>query len=396
MEGGKIMHILLLSTLINPSLFKKQNTQYGFISNPSNQHFYHSLAKMLAINNTVDVLVNRPLIKKHYGLFLKSQTEIEDNITYHYLPYINKLKIKSFFISHANFSKIKPLVHEDTIIFVDSLNYSLLVLAFRIAKKFHLPIVGVLTDHPKNLTGASITYQQRILKYWSRFDYYYCLTKGLEKEANIYHRPSFIKEGLIDPNLFKKDVSEIKPYLFFGGALYELYGVKKMINNFLIINKQHNLDLSLYIAGHGILKKDIITLSEKYPSIKYLGLLNQEELLEIECHALFNINPRPLNETIDNLSFPSKVLEYIASGRPLISTRHPRLVELFDDNIFWIENDTEDDYLSTIKKVMNTSPDTLLSKIKKAQKIVYENYSLPAVAASLDSFFKESKCSSSD
>lgn len=385
------MHILLLSTLISPSLFKEQTTKYGFVSNPSNQHFYHALAKMLAINNAVDVVINRPLLKNHHGLFLKSQTEVEDNISYHYLSTFNIPKIKSFFISHANLSKIKSLIHEDTYIFVDSLNYSLLVLAFRIAKKFHLPIVGVLTDHPKNLTGSSFSYQKRILKYWPKFDYYYCLTKGLEKEANIHHRPSFIKEGLLDSKLFKESATEIQPYLFFGGALYGLYGVQKMINTFLTINSQYNLGLSLYVAGHGNLKNEIITLAQKYPSLKYLGLLNQEELLEVERHALFNINPRPLNEAIDNLSFPSKVLEYIASGRPLLSTRHPRLIELFNDLIFWIEDDTEEAYFSAIKKVMNSSPDTLLFKIKKAQKIIYENYSLPVVASSLEAFFKENK-----
>lgn len=385
------MHVLLLSTLVSPSLFKEQTVKYGFVSNPSNQHFYHALAKMLNINNTVDVLSNRPLIESHHDIFLKSQTEIEDNISYHYLSTINIPKVKSFFISYANLSKIKPLIHKDTYIFVDSLNYSLLVLAFRIAKKFHLPIVGVITDHPKNLTASSTSYQQRILKYWPKFDYYYCLTKGLEKEANIHHRPFFIKEGLIDPKLFIESVKEIKPYLFFGGALYELYGVQKMIDNFLAIDNQYNLGLSLYIAGHGNLKNEIIALTQKFPSLKYLGLLNQEKLLKVESHALFNINPRPLYGKIDNFSFPSKVLEYIASGRPLLSTRHPRLIELFSDLIIWIEDDTEEAYFSAIKKVMDSSPNTLLLKTKKAQKIVYKNYSLPVVASSLEVFFKENK-----
>ena len=147
------MHALVLSTTLSEDdfalLLKKGNH-----ANPSNQHFYSSFMKMLAIHYNVDVLSYRPLtIFKNQ--WIKKEESESNNIHFHYLSFFNFPKIKSLQIAHYSLKKIRKYIHSDTILFVDSLNIALVKLAFRISKKFHLPIVGIITDHPKNITGVT-------------------------------------------------------------------------------------------------------------------------------------------------------------------------------------------------------------------------------------------------
>ncbi len=366
------MHILLLSTVISESRFNEL-VKNGCASNPSNQHFYHSLAKMLAINYQIDILVNRPFVKKK-ELRIKEECETEDRLNFHYLSYFNIPKFKSVSIAYYSLKRIKQLIHKDTIIFVDSLNYSLIKLGFRIAKKFKLPIVGVITDHPKNLTNAPKRYLKMILRYWPRYDYYYCLTEALNKASNPYNHPSFIKEGLIDPDYFK--VKQPRPleqeYMFFGGALYERYGVLDLLKAF----HSSSLNTYLVIAGHGPLKSTIEQFAKIDNRIHYVGLLSWPEMIAYEQNAICNINPRPINEIVDALSFPSKVLEYLTSGVPLLTTNNQYIKRIFNDNVFWIDLSTEQGFIHAFEKFFALSNDGKKKRADTAYKLASTRYFL--------------------
>ncbi len=379
------MHILLLSTVISDERFNDL-CQKGCASNPSNQHFYHSLAKMLAVKYPVDILVNRPTLKKD-GRYYKNEEDSEESIHFHYLSFWNMPKLKGINIGYYSLKKLKSIVHPDTMIFVDSLNYSLLKLGFRIAKKYHLPIVGVITDHPANLTNSSKKYQKIITKLWPKFDYYYCLTPALNAKANPHNRPAFIKEGLIDVSIFSFHYQRPldKDYLFFGGALYERYGILDLLHAF----HRFQSPVHLVIAGHGPSSEIVKQYALIDNRIHYVGLLNQQEIIAFEQNALCNINPRPINSHLDDLSFPSKVLEYIASGVPLLSTKNHNLVKIFQDNVLWINGQTNDDFLSSFESLMVLSKEEQAQKAQKAKAIALSDYSLEKVAEELEVLFKD-------
>ena len=94
------MHALVLSTTLSEDdfalLLKKGNH-----ANPSNQHFYSSFIKMLAVHYNVDVLSYRPLtIFKNQ--WIKKEESESNNIHFHYLSFFNFPKIKS--LHFQNFS----------------------------------------------------------------------------------------------------------------------------------------------------------------------------------------------------------------------------------------------------------------------------------------------------
>lgn len=385
------MHALLFTSSILEEdftlLIKKGNH-----ANPSNQHFYQSFAKMLSLIGPLDVISYRPLtiLKGHY---LKEINKTSENMHYHYLPFLNLPKIKSFQIAHYSLRKIKKWLHSDTIIFVDSLNIALIQLAFRTAKKYHLPIVGVITDHPKNITGVSKKYIQTIESYFSKYDLYYALTDGLNQTTNPLHHPCFIKEGLIDDTIsfsptLKKDTP---PYIFFGGALYEKYGISNLLKAF----HRYESSCHLILAGQGPSVPLIEEYMKKDARIHYVGLLSKEEMLCYEQNALLNINPRPLNKELEALSFPSKILEYIHSGTPTMTTENEIISRNFFDNLFYIGTGTEEEIYQGFVHFFSLSKKEQEQKAKKARELALAHYSLSVVAEEFASFIKECNSSSS-
>lgn len=61
--------------------------------------------------------------------------------------------------------------------------------------------------------------------------------------------------------------------------------------------------------------------AQLYGWIKYFGIVNNNEVKNLETQAKVLINPRDPLKPITFYTFPSKLLEYIASGTLTISTK---------------------------------------------------------------------------
>ncbi len=103
--------------------------------------------------------------------------------------------------------------------------------------------------------------------------------------------------------------------------MYERYGVETLIHAYLQL-KPKNIDL--LIAGFGPVSQRIEQLSQQHRQIKFLGLLNPTLTRKYQAGAYVNINPRPLDASLDSVAIPSKVLDYISSGAP--NPDHPSSV----------------------------------------------------------------------
>lgn len=389
MEGGNLkMHALLLTTSTSKNYFNEL-LEKGHTPNPSNQHFYHLFREMLSLKYNVDVFSYRP-VTQSTPLIYKYQKETEESITYHYLPFINVKGLKSSCIINTSLKIIKPVIKKDTIIFVDTLNISLIKLAFKISKKYGLPIVGIVTDYPTNLSSVSKKYTDSVLKYLPLYDLYYCLTNELNNKANIHNRPSIIIEGLIDQDKSSKEEICFDNYFFFAGALYKRYGIENLLKAFHKWNGNYNL----LIAGHG----QEVNLVRKYAledeRIHYLGLLPIETILFYERNSLLNINPRPFSSTLDKLSIPSKTIEYSASGTLMMTTENNFLKELLgDDALFIGKGDVKDIYNGFVDfSELNKAEQK--KKALSAKTKILKRYSLNAVSNKLDHFLRENITSS--
>lgn len=383
------MNILVFSSAMPDSRFSSYQDDAILKPNPSNQNFYSKLIKTLAINNNVSVVSHRPFVK---GMFrrkisLDGDIVMDGNVKY----YLTNVRADKFFklfeekrtIEKTAKSAIDDFVSNDFIIVTDTLRLNLLKAAKKIAKRYNAQIVGMLTDNPMNLSGGHAFVKKYLLKQGESLNGYLSLTDGL---VNVYnkHLPSYVFEGLVtEESEGRKD--PIFNYFYFGGSLYERYGVKTMVEAF----HKSNLKNKLVIAGNGPLDKWIEQMADEDYRILYLSQLNKEKNIGYLRNSIANINPRPINPDIDKESVPSKLLEYLSIGTPVISTKYPKLYGLFKDDVTWVDGNDVESMRMAFESYNVHNQETYLKKAATARRKVFEFYGLNVQAESIDHFLAE-------
>lgn len=105
---------------------------------------------------------------------------------------------------------------------------------------------------------------------------------------------------------------------FFAGTLWETNGVSLMLE---AMERMHDSRVRLWIAGDGARKAQVEAAAARDPRIVYLGKLSPAELHEAYRKADVLLNTRVTSGVhASPYLFPSKLLECLATGKPVIST----------------------------------------------------------------------------
>lgn len=115
--------------------------------------------------------------------------------------------------------------------------------------------------------------------------------------------------------------SDSQRVIFYSGVLNQYGGVDLLLDAF---NKIENPNVRLWICGKGDHPKLRYALKQDN-RITFYGCVDEMTLKQLSRQAWVMVNPRP-NAVIDSKhNFPSKVLEYLSYGKPVISTWTPGL-----------------------------------------------------------------------
>ena len=382
------MNVLVFSSAMRETDFALYQEEAKIKPNPSNQNFYYKLIKALAINNTVSVVSHRPLVKGMFKRgYLESDTVSDGKIKFYYTNNKSDKSFKLFeeksSIEKAAKEAIDDFMSHDFIVVTDTLRLNLIKAAKKIAKKYNAKIVGMLTDNPLNLSTGSSFIKNYLIKQASDLDGYLSLTNGLVEIYNS-NAPSYVFEGLVSEEK-EGNKDPIFNYFYFGGSLYERYGVKTLVDAF----HKSNIKSKLVLAGSGPLAEYIEELAQEDYRILYLSQLSKEKNIAYMRNSIANINPRPLDSKIDNESVPSKLLEYLSIGTPVISTKYPKLYSTFKDDVSWIDGNDIEDMRFALEKYDVSNQEQYLKKAATARRKVFEFYGLDVQAESIDHFLAE-------
>ena len=368
------MNIVIFTSAMVDKEFAKYQEEANIKPNPSNQNFYSKLIRALSFKNTISVVSHRPFVKGMFddnrlqrketsdGLVKYFYTQLESSRSYKMFDEINE-------IIDAGEKAVKNFLNNNFVVIVDVLRINLVKAAIKFAHIHNVKIIGMLTDNPTNLSNVRHSYIRNVFKNASRLDGYLSLSNGLLRAYKVSNKPNYVFEGLVD-EVGPVRKQPIGNYYFFGGSLYERYGVKKLIHAFI----DSNIPEKLVIAGNGPLREYIFQNNEKNSRILYLSQLPKEKIYGLEQNAIANINPRPFSKKLDEESVPSKLLEYFASGVPTISTIHTKLYEIFKNDAFWIEDDSQEGIRKALNKFTMEDYEELKKRAITARVKVYEIY----------------------
>lgn len=381
------MKIIYFTTAQTEKDYRTFINKWRIALNASNQNFHNKMIRCLAINNEVHVISIRPFSLSNMKVVKLGKETIKDgNITWHYLERSGGKLFRTLTIVPQVKKILKNLDLKDAIFVTDTINPSVSRAVEGALKKYNRPVIGLCTDSPSNISGTKRSYTLYLLDKTSKYQGYVALTEGLNYLFNPDGKPSYIVEGLVEEKTFPK-TNELKPeYFFFGGALMERYGVYQLIEAYKILNLKNT---DLYICGHHLDKNMYREATSGYPRIRFLGLLPVNKVMEYEHDAIACINPRPFTEDLDRFSIPSKTLEYMSMGVPVISVKNTILMEKFPKEVIWVESANESDIVHAMKQLLNMSYEERDALAEKAKNRVLELYSLENVAKNIQPFLEQ-------
>lgn len=269
-------------------------------------------------------------------IFLKKRRDVlTETCASNIIPAINLPLLKQ--IGHANGAGklLKKWLREnrdesDKCVLVYGLYPAVVKKLLQICRKQNCKIFALITDVPstmftytksKNLLKRlfSGSYRELAVSLQDQFDGYIYLTEAMKDEV-APGKPYTVVETIADVGIFDA-VTEVEkaepPALMYAGALYKKYGVDLIVDAF----EQAKSDCELWLFGSGDYEQEIKQRAERNPKIRFFGRVSREEVLKREKEASLLLNIRNAEDDYTRFSFPSKMIEYMLSATPLLTTR---------------------------------------------------------------------------
>lgn len=142
--------------------------------------------------------------------------------------------------------------------------------------------------------------------------------------------------------------------ILYAGARSRAGGVDRLIAAMALLRTP---DVQLVMTGQGRgYDRDIARMTVDSDRVTDLGMVTESELERLAVSADVLVNPRPVGSDDSCMNFPSKVLDYMSYGRPIVSTRAPGLGPAFDDVLVFSEGDEPRQLAEAIDRVLGWSP----------------------------------------
>ena len=128
----------------------------------------------------------------------------------------------------------------------------------------------------------------------------------------------------------------------------------------------------LQICGTGDSEDVIQNSVNQDERICFFGKVDRKKVLELQSSATVLVNPRQNNEEFTKYSFPSKNLEYLSSGTPVIAYMLDGMPLEYGKYIISPENNSIEALRNAIDSVCNLSHSELKKIGNKGKKFVIE------------------------
>jgi glycosyltransferase involved in cell wall biosynthesis len=328
-------------------IFNDNYTSRGNAISPAANRWQKGFIEGLLSNNIeVKIISNIPhqvwplgdlYVKSVRSAFLFKDTT---GINYLNLPYIKSflISIKVFIIFFkSHIKKRKPLC----VITYNGATDNTFV-SYVIQKFFNIKWIDLCADH----------YDPQ--KNWSNYN---CLAK--KAWGHIFLSDFAYKNAPFDKKYFLEGGFELKSFsqkpkgdkfiILFSGMMSKWGGVDLLLEGFKKIAEKN---VELWICGHGghkTLLSDIVCDDR----IKYFGFVSNDRLQELSLMADAFINPRPTYINGNKMNFPSKILEYLSYGKPVVSTWTAGISSEYKDVLIVLDDDTPDNISKEILEVYN-------------------------------------------
>ena len=330
----------------------------------------------------IDVVSYHPYkpFRESKKLFVKTTVErLFDNVLVYQVGYINLPIIKQWLISIKTKKIAKKLAKKQSILFAYDIYPTQGTPFVKVAKKVDGKAVCLLADLSTadglKLRGVKKllrkAYDKKTFSNIQKCNYYITLNENAMK---VYapHSKYLVMDGGIEPSEFENHQSDWNGQvknIIYTGALVDYSGIMNLIRAMDFVEDE-NIVLDIY--GDGVFREQIKVLATNNPRVRYHGRVSNQEAMKAQQSAWLLANPRPVENSIAKVTFPSKIFEYLMSSRPVMTTKLNGFSKDYDSLLFWTE-DSPEKLAETINDIAQKTDEELCAIGENAKAYLLKN-----------------------
>ena len=266
----------------------------------------------------------------------------------------------------------------------------------KLKKKFNLKLISYTVDLP-------IVSKPKNVKQWllNRYNkrYFNNGIKCLKGFNGLIGVNSNLKTALkVDIPFYKTligyDVAsgflDVKPVTIpleigYAGTLIDYNGVIELID---AVSALDNDLFHLHIFGYGPQEEEIKILSRERSNVYFHGRFNNVNISEVLLNIDVLVNPRKVGIEISDYTFPSKIVEYLAMGKVVLSTRFSSMPKEYEQFVFLVGQADSTQLKEAIFDISKHSADSLYKMQKAGQDFVKIEHNYDNITSEIIKFIE--------
>ena len=343
------------------------------------------------LSDDLDVLSSLPVgtFPRYYKKLIIPDTK--DSVVQNYkqmgfvnIPIIKQLGRKSKVISELS-KKINENMTDKFVVICYSLYAPYVEALYALKLKYpdKLRICMIVPDLPGKFGIApkqfikKIAYSlsgRKVFTICNKFDYYVILTEQMKYPLKIEDKPYVVIEGIASYSPEKESGylekrSKDKTILF-TGTINRVFGIERLIKAFELLKGS---DYKLVICGTGDMEETVREKAKEDSRIHFLGYIKKEEVILLQKKASVLVNPRIEDGDYVKYSFPSKTIEYLLSGTPVVMDKLSGIPQDYYNYILCPKDQSPEALADTMKYACNLSDEERAILGQKGRTFIIEN-----------------------
>lgn len=205
----------------------------------------------------------------------------------------------------------------------------------------------------------------------------------------ICEKKWMVMEGSINIKDIKElpecDKTSDKFIVMYSGHVEERFGIKNLAEAFQYLPK----NFELWVTGNGNAAKRLEDMAKTDPRIKYYGFLaSRDELLKLQSNADVFVNMRDPEEKASHYCFPSKLFEYMLTGKMVLSCKLRGIPEEYFDYIFEMRSMCPKDIANAIINVAKIDSKDIKKNSTRQRNFIIKNKNNLTQAKRIHDFVK--------
>lgn len=239
---------------------------------------------------------------------------------------------------------VGQIMNDTDIVVCYNITYAWLFLPYW-AKRRKKKSIVILADYSESISYKSVAGKLYAkLQLWSMRQFETVVGLSANIRGKIKKNQEFVlMEGGIDQDFYDafayRSHLENQPLCFmYAGLLSQVTGVDMLLQAMELVECP---DIRLIISGKGPLEEAVKKAASKDDRICYKGHMVYQQYIEQLQTADVFLNPRNMRLPENQNNFPSKIMDYLATGKRIISTKFAGW-ESFRDYLIVCESNVED------------------------------------------------------